>query len=115
MVNEFILHGDKILLPDAPEHPGNVYIRTKILDIAHEIHPGENAMKRYVRSRLWFSGMYKQIAIILQGCLACRDATAKKHRDRLKPSTPPEKQWKNLSAEPLGTKGRWMMISSSCR
>ena len=40
--NNLLLQKDRILLPDAQENPGDINIRTKILDIAHEGHLGEN-------------------------------------------------------------------------
>ena len=65
-----ILLGNKIILPDA--HIGGINVRTKMLDIAHENHPRENAMKLYVRSRFQFSKMDEEISKITQGCLACQ-------------------------------------------
>ena len=41
VVDGLILRGDKILLPNTSEKPGDINIRTKILDIAHEGHPGK--------------------------------------------------------------------------
>ena len=40
--NNLLLQKDRNLLPDAQENPGDINIRTKILDIVHEVHPGEN-------------------------------------------------------------------------
>ena len=51
-----------MLLPDVAENAGELEIRRNILDIAHEGHTRENAIKRYVRSRLWFPAMEESIA-----------------------------------------------------
>lgn len=102
VVDGLILRGDKIVPPDAPEHTGGVNVRTKLLDIAHEGHPGENSMKRYVRSRLWFPKMDQEISEITRGCLACQASTVTKTRDPLIPSSPPDELWQNLAADHWG-------------
>ena len=60
------------MLSDALGHDGSINVGTKMLDIAHESYPGENPVKRYVRSRVWFPKMDKDISKITQGCLACQ-------------------------------------------
>ena len=98
--------------PNIPEEIGGVNVRTKLLDIAHEGHPGENAMKRFVRSRLWYPNMDKEIGKITQGCLACPAATETKTRDPLKPTTAPDELWKNLAADHCGptTDGYFLLV-----
>ena len=110
--NGLILRGEKILPPDAPEYAGGINVRTKLLDIAHEGHPGENAMKRYVRSRLWFPGMDREIEKVTQGCLACQAATVTKHRDPLIPTLAPEELWCNLAADHWGptADGKYLLV-----
>ena len=97
-----ILRGNIIIPPDAPEHVGGINVCTKMLDIAHEGHPGENAMKHYVRSRLWFPKTDEEISKITQVCLACQTSTVTKTRDSLIPSYPPKESWQNLAADHWG-------------
>lgn len=82
-----ILLGNKIILPDALEHIGDINVRTKMLDIAHQNHPRENAMKLYVRSRFRFSKMDEEIDKITHGCLVCQ---VTKTRNPLIPFYPPK-------------------------
>ena len=100
--NNLLLRGDKLVVPDAPERPGKPNIRTELLDIAHEGHPGENMMKRYMRSQLWFPSMDKAIEEVVKGCIACQAATKTKHRDPNIPSAPPDELWQKLSADHWG-------------
>ena len=100
--DNIILRGERIVPPDAPEYIGGTNVRTKLLDIAHEGHPGENAMKRFMRSRLWYPGMDKEISEVTQGCLACQASTVTKHRDPLTPTTAPSELWRDLSADHWG-------------
>ena len=46
-VGGVIVRGNKIIPPDAPEHVGD--------------YSGENAIRRYVRSTLWFPKMDEEI------------------------------------------------------
>ena len=39
-----------VCIPDACKHAGGIIVHTKMLDFVHEGHPGENALKRSVRS-----------------------------------------------------------------
>ena len=60
-VGGVIVRGNKIIPPDAPEHVGGINVCTKMLNIAHEGYSGGNAIRRYVRSTLWFPKMDEEI------------------------------------------------------
>ena len=110
--DNLLLRGHKIFVPNASERPGQPNIRTKLLDIAHEGHPGENMMKRYVRSQLWFPGMDDAIETVVRGCLACQASTATKHRDPNTPTPPPDHLWQKLSADHWGptADGHYLLV-----
>ena len=50
VVGHLIYKGDTVVIPDASDQPGTTSLRTKILDIAHEGHPGQSSMKRFLRA-----------------------------------------------------------------
>ena len=54
VVGHLIYKGDTVVIPDASDQPGTTPLRTKILDIAHEGHPGQSSMKRFLRAHAWF-------------------------------------------------------------
>lgn len=60
----FLLRGNRFVLPEA--------LHNRALEIAHESHPGISTMKRFLRHRLWWPGMDKQIT---QKAESCRDCT----------------------------------------
>ena len=100
--NNILMKGDQIVLPNAERGVGEGNIRSQILDIAHQGHPGTSAMKRQLRSRVWFPNMDMEVMSIVSGCLACQASTPRQHRDPLIPSDPPKKPWEKLGADHWG-------------
>ena len=112
VVDDLILKGERIVIPDTEEETGKGNIREHLLDIAHEGHPGSTVMKKYMRSRVWFPKMDKSIDEMVAGCLPCQASTNTKHRDPLTPSTPPEQPWVNLAADHWGPtpNGKYLLV-----
>ena len=98
--NGLLLKNDKIVIPNVEF--GNINLQEQVLDIAHEGHPGAEAMKRYMRSSLWFPTLDKRVNELTNSCLPCQASIAVKHRDPLTPSTPPQHVWKDLGADHWG-------------
>ena len=96
VVEDLIYKGEVLVLPN-----GN-NLQTRMLEIAHEGHPGQDAFKRFLRSRVWFPSMDTRVETVVQHCLACQAATKTKHRDPLIPSKPPSEPWVNLAADHWG-------------
>jgi len=71
VIGNLIYKGDTMIIPDASDQPGATDLRTKILDIAHEGHPGESTMKRHLRAHVWFPYMARKVKDVVQGCLQC--------------------------------------------
>lgn len=102
VVDGLILKENKIVIPDIDYKPGSPNIRERILDIAHDGHPGATTMKRYLRSRVWFPNMDEQVEKVTNGCLPCQASTVSKHRDPLVPTEPPDEVWTDLAADHWG-------------
>ena len=108
--NSLILCGNKTIPPDVPEHAGRINVDAKMLDIAHERHPGENAKKHYARSRLWFPKMDEEISKITQGWLAYQASTVTKTRDHFIASYPPAELRQNLAADHWGSTDGYLLL-----
>ena len=104
-INQLVYKSDTIVMPDAPDQPGTTNLRIKMLDIAHEGHPGQSAMKRFLRAHVWFPKMDHSVNGIVQGCHQCQAATETKHRDPLIPTKPPTQVWEHLDADHWGPTG----------
>ena len=112
VVDNLILKGDKIVIPDSEIKPGNGNIRERTLEIAHDGHPGTTAMKRYIRSRVWFPEIDRRTEEITKGCLPCQASTETKHRDPLTPSVPPSEVWNDLATDHWGPtpEGKYLLV-----
>ena len=112
VVGQLIYKGDTVVIPDASDQPGTTLLRTKILDIAHEGHPGQSSMKRFLRAHAWFPQMDNEVNMIVQGCLQCQAATQTKHRDPLIPSKAPPQVWSHLDADHWGPTddGKYILV-----
>ena len=100
---DVLMKGEQIVLPNAKRTTGDeTNIRSEILDITHQGHPGASAMKRQLRSRVWFPNMDMEVMSVVNGCLACQASTPTQHRDPLIPSKPPKKPWEKLGADHWG-------------
>ena len=92
----------KVVLPNAEATPGKGNTRQILLDIAHEGHPGIDAMKRFVREHMWYPSVDAEIEQIVESCLPCQASTSTKHRDPLVPTDPPGEVWTDLAADHWG-------------
>lgn len=63
-VGELLVRGNKLVVPEG--------LRDRMLDIAHEGHPGESLMKRRLRDRVWWPGMDNDAVVRVKSCEGCR-------------------------------------------
>jgi hypothetical protein len=111
-IGKLVYKADTVIIPDAPDQPGSTNLRTKVLDIAHEGHPGQSTMKRFLRAHVWFPKLDKDVNEIVQGCHQCQAATDTKHRDPLIPTRPPAEVWTQLDADHWGPTddGKYILV-----
>jgi hypothetical protein len=102
VVDNLVCREDRLVVPSAEMGTKAGNIRTWLVDIAHDGHHGADAMKRYLRARLWFPGMDKMVERRAAGCLDCQAATPHKHRDPLKPTRTPSLPWRELAVDHWG-------------
>ena len=102
VVDDLVCRGDRLVVPSAEIGKDTGDIRTWLADIAHDGHHGEDAMKRYLRVRLWYPGMDKMIERRASGCLGCQAATKKMHRDPLKSTKVPTLPWQKVAVDHWG-------------
>ncbi|XP_055604269.1 uncharacterized protein K02A2.6-like [Uranotaenia lowii] len=64
LVGDLLVRGNKLVVP--------IKLKSRMLDIAHEGHPGESLMKRRLRERVWWPGMDKDAVSRVKTCEGCR-------------------------------------------
>ncbi|XP_055714982.1 uncharacterized protein K02A2.6-like [Phlebotomus papatasi] len=62
-VDDVFLRGTKIIIPRS--------LRKRVLEIAHEGHPGESLMKRRVRTKVWWPKIDRMVEQHVKKCRSC--------------------------------------------
>ncbi|XP_055621859.1 uncharacterized protein K02A2.6-like [Toxorhynchites rutilus septentrionalis] len=63
-----IMRGDRLVIPSV--------LQSKILELAHESHPGIVSMKKRLRQKVWWPGIDKQAETIVKHCKSCTIVSA---------------------------------------
>jgi hypothetical protein len=85
--NEILLKGNKIVIPQN--------LQTKTLQLAHMGHQGIVKTKSLLREKVWFLGIDKMVATLVQDCYECQMSYDTKQREPLKMSPLPNAEMCN--------------------
>ncbi|XP_062539059.1 uncharacterized protein K02A2.6-like [Armigeres subalbatus] len=77
-------------------------MQVKILELAHESHPGIVTMKRRLRQKVWWPGMDKAAEKLVKRCKSCTIVSALDAPEPIKSTKMPEKPWADLAADFIG-------------
>eukprot|EP00057_Strongylocentrotus_purpuratus_P008996 XP_011663470.1 PREDICTED: uncharacterized protein K02A2.6-like [Strongylocentrotus purpuratus] len=103
--DDIVLRDKRIVIPEA--------LHKRIIDIAHESHPGIVRTKALLRSKVWFESLDSKVESLVKDCPVCQ--TVRDIRTPLEPlkmSQMPPGPWQNLSIDfcgPLPT-GEYLMV-----
>lgn len=86
-----ILRGTRIVIPSE--------LRDKILELGHEGHPGIVLMKQRLRSKVWWSGIDKDIEKCCKACYGCQLVTPCEKPEPMSRREMPTKPWEHLCAD----------------
>lgn len=94
VVQNLLLRGDKLVIPEA--------LKVRILEIAHESHPGMVAMKRRLRQKVWWPQLDRQVEEFVKKCKACTLVSTANHPEPMTRTKMPEKAWADLAIDFVG-------------
>ncbi|XP_062557617.1 uncharacterized protein K02A2.6-like [Armigeres subalbatus] len=89
-----LMRSQRIIVPES--------LRSRILQLAHESHPGIISMKRRLRQKVWWPGMDKQVEKIVKSCKSCTIVSALDPPEPLRSTCMPERPWVDLAADFVG-------------
>lgn len=82
-----IMYQNRVFIPEA--------LRTKVLNLFHENHPGIVAMKALTRSLIWYPGLDRDVTNLVQSCKICQSVRCKPAKSNV--SWPlPSRPWSRI-------------------
>lgn len=93
-IEGILLRGNRLIIPSS--------LRQRVLEAAHEAHPGIAAMKRRLRQKVWWPGIDKNAEDFVKNCKQCilvgsPGVPEPIHRTRM-----PEKPWTDIAVDFMG-------------
>ena len=77
-------------------------LRTRVLVLAHEGHPGIVSMKQRLRSKVWWPGIDRQAEKFCKTCHGCQLVSRPANPEPIKPTPLPRGPWQDLAVDLLG-------------
>lgn len=104
IVGELVVRGNKMVIP--------ISLRKRFLQLGHEGHPGESAMKRRLRDRVWWPGMDKEIARFVAICEGCRLVGLPQKPEPMHSRPLPSEAWTDVAIDFLGPlpSGEYLLV-----
>lgn len=93
-VDGVLLRGNRLVVPEA--------LWSKVIQIAHEAHPGIESMKRRLRLKVWWPAMDKQVTAAVKRCKSCILVSNLGPPEPLQRTRMPEKAWTDVAIDFMG-------------
>ncbi|XP_068703709.1 uncharacterized protein [Montipora foliosa] len=93
-IGKLVLRGTRIVVPKE--------LRSHVLELAHEGHPGIVAMKQRLRSKVWWPGLDKDAERVCKTCHGCQLVSQPLKPEPMTRTEFPSAPWQHLAADLLG-------------
>lgn len=103
-VGDVLVRGTKLVVPKQ--------LRKRMMDLAHEGHPGETVMKRRLRERVWWPGIDKEVVQYVQRCEGCRLVSLPERPEPMQRRQLPSNPWIDVAIDYLGPmpSGEYLLV-----
>lgn len=91
---DILLRGTRIVIPEN--------LRERVLQLAHEGHPGMAVMKRRLRCKVWWPKIDEQVEKYVKKCEGCTLVSAPSAPEPMKRSELPARPWEHLAIDFMG-------------
>ncbi|XP_053601232.1 uncharacterized protein K02A2.6-like isoform X1 [Plodia interpunctella] len=92
--DEILLRGTRIVIPNN--------LRQKVLEAAHEGHPGIVAMKARLRTKVWWPRIDKDVECVVKSCRGCTLVSNPTPPHPMKRRVLPDEPWVDVAVDFLG-------------
>lgn len=107
-VGGVLLRGDRIVVPAA--------LRQRVLNTAHDGHPGVNMMKSHLRTAVWWPKLDADVESFVKHCRGCTIASAPDVPEPLIRKGLPVGPWEDIAVDFLGPlpEGQYLLVIVDC-
>ncbi|KAK2578707.1 hypothetical protein KPH14_012663 [Odynerus spinipes] len=89
-----LLKGTRIIIPGS--------LKRRVLELAHEGHPGIVTMKHRLRSKVWWDGIDRDAEKMVKSCRGCQLVRELAEPSPVKRNSLPEGPWESLAMDLMG-------------
>ena len=102
--NGIVLRGNRIVIPRS--------LRKRVLDLAHEGHPGMTSMKQKLRIKVWWPKMDTDVEQKVKSCLDCQVVGLPPNPEPMKRRDLPDAPWKDIAIDFKGPlkNGQYLLV-----
>lgn len=90
-IGKLILRGTRIVIPTE--------LRTHVLELAHEGHPGIVVMKRRLRAKVWWPGIDREVEKFVKTCHSCQLVSQPQAPEPIKTTELPNGPWQHIAVD----------------
>lgn len=103
-VDDVLLRGDRIVIPQS--------LQQRVLQLAHEGHPGMRIMKGHLRANVWWSKMDIQVEQYVKSCRSCSLVSAPNPPEPMIRKKLPSRPWEQIAIDFLGPlpEGEYLLV-----
>ena len=91
IIGKLVLRGTRIIVPSS--------LRERVLQLAHEGHPGIVSMKRRLHTEVWWPGCNRDAEMFCKTCHPCQMVSMPKPPEHFKRTELPSGPWQHISAD----------------